>query len=62
MGLFAGTKTHESLNVTENDAFLFCSFYYGVRPIVVVSDQEMVKQILVKDFDSFQDREVNIVW
>lgn len=34
-----------------------CGFYYGVRPIVVVSDQNAVRQILVKDFDSFINRE-----
>ena len=64
MDLCTGTKQRtasihdEKWRPNDDVVLLYCSFYYGVRPIVVVSDLEMVKQILVKDFDSFVDREV----
>ena len=35
-------------------------YYNGIRPHVVVSDLEMLKEILVKQFDVFTDREVCI--
>jgi len=34
-------------------------FYLGVRPTVMVVDPEMIKQITVKEFSSFMDREVS---
>jgi len=34
-------------------------FYLGLRPTVMVVDPEMIKQITVKEFSSFMDREVS---
>ena len=34
-------------------------FYFNSRPTVVIGDPDMVKQILVKDFAKFHDREVS---
>ena len=33
-------------------------YYVGVRPMILVADPEMLKQITVKEFDSFMDRPV----
>lgn len=37
----------------------FSRFYLGLRPTVMVVDPEMIKQITVKEFSSFMDREVS---
>ena len=34
-------------------------FYIGPQPFVVISDMEMLKQIMVKDFDNFSDHTVS---
>ncbi len=36
-----------------------CSFYIGQRPMVMVADLDMVKQITVVEFGHFMDREVS---
>jgi len=36
-----------------------CRFYVGQRPYLLVADPEMVKQVTVKEFNSFVDREVS---
>ena len=45
---------------------LFVSFgsryYVGIRPFVVVKDLEMLKQIMVKQFDNFIDRQVGALF
>lgn len=33
-----------------------CRFYIGRQAKVVIADAELLKQIMVKDFDTFQDR------
>ncbi|XP_039616763.1 thromboxane-A synthase isoform X2 [Polypterus senegalus] len=33
-----------------------CGYYLGRRPVIVVSDPDMIKQILVKDFSNFPNR------
>ena len=34
-------------------------FYRGKRPIMMVADLEILKQVTVKEFNSFVDREVS---
>jgi len=46
----------------QNDSLVYhvCSrFYVGQRPYLLVADLEMVKQVTVKEFNSFVDREVS---
>eukprot|EP00731_Ephydatia_muelleri_P012083 Em0006g977a len=38
-----------------------CGWYVGARPVLFIADIEMLKIILVKEFDSFIDREDNPV-
>ena len=38
--------------------FNFNSYYIGQRPHILVADLDMLKQIMVKDFHIFVDREV----
>ncbi|XP_037539370.1 thromboxane-A synthase [Nematolebias whitei] len=33
-----------------------CGYYLGRRPVVVIADPEMLRQVLVKDFSSFPNR------
>ena len=37
---------------------LLSSYYVGAAPNILVVDPEMIKQITVKEFDSFMDRTV----
>lgn len=37
----------------------FYSFYVGQKPHIMVTDLDMLKQIMVKDFQNFMDHEVN---
>ena len=39
---------------------LFNRFYIGSMPMLKVTDVDMLKQILVKEFDSFSDRPVSV--
>ena len=34
--------------------------YFQAKPTIVVSDPDMIKQILVKDFSKFHDRQVSL--
>ncbi|KAL5474497.1 hypothetical protein EMCRGX_G026452 [Ephydatia muelleri] len=34
-----------------------CGFYYGAKPILVITDCDMIEQVLCKDFKSFSERE-----
>ena len=36
-----------------------CRYYLGRRPRIVITDLDMLKQILVKDFDNFTDHTVS---
>ena len=38
---------------------IFLSWYIGARPVLSIADVEMLKVILVKEFDTFVDREVS---
>ena len=42
----------------------YCSFYYrfyiGQKPNVLITDLDILKQIMVKEFDNFMDHEVGI--
>ena len=38
---------------------LFATFLLGRKPLIVMSDLEMVKELLVKRFQSFHDRPVS---
>ena len=33
-----------------------CRFYLGQRPIVVIADLDLLKEVMVKQFDHFHDR------
>ena len=35
-------------------------FYTGQQPNIMITDLDMLKQIMVKEFDSFMDHEVHI--
>ena len=35
-----------------------CSYYFGIRANIVLTDVEMLKQVLMKEFDSFMNRQV----
>ena len=37
----------------------FHRFYVGLRPTVMVVDPEMIKQVMVKEFNTFMEREVS---
>lgn len=43
-------------------SFIFFSFMYryfeGYTPVLSVSDPDLLKEVLVKDFDNFQSRKV----
>lgn len=39
---------------------LFTMFMFFKRPSIVISDPEMIKEIYVKEFQSFHDRPVSI--
>ena len=43
--------------------FLLClsSYYLGKRPNVVITDIELLKQVFVKEFNSFPNREVRLL-
>ncbi|CDQ63801.1 unnamed protein product [Oncorhynchus mykiss] len=36
-----------------------CGYYLGRRPVVVVADPDMLRQIMVKDFSTFPNRMVS---
>ena len=45
-----------------DDIIIFCthiSSYIGARPVLTIADVEMLKVILVKEFDTFVDRDVS---
>ena len=37
-------------------------FYLGQKPHVLVTDLDMLKQIMVKDFNNFMDHEVSMLY
>ena len=43
-------------------AVLYCRLYFGKRPFLVVSDPDFLKQILIKNFDKFQNRFVSSLY
>ena len=38
---------------------VLCRFYVGQMPHVLIADVDMLKQLLVKDFDNFMDQTVS---
>ena len=36
-----------------------CRFYIGQRPHILIADLDILKQIMVKDFDNFTDHAVS---
>ena len=55
MDQYGGENSSVLLDWSRN---FFPRYYLGVRANVVITDVEMLKQVLVKDFDCFVDREV----
>ena len=43
-----------------NHFSLFVRFYTGRRKFLLVASIKMLKEILVKEFDTFTDREVSV--
>ena len=41
--------------------FICVRFYAGRRKLLIVADIKTVKEIMVKEFDVFTDREVSVV-
>ena len=37
-------------------------FYFGIAPQLVIFDLDILKQVLVKEFDSFMDRPVSYIF
>uniref|UniRef100_A0A672J7Z8 Thromboxane-A synthase-like n=1 Tax=Salarias fasciatus TaxID=181472 RepID=A0A672J7Z8_SALFA len=35
-----------------------CGYYLGRKPVVVIADPDMLRQVLVRDFSSFPNRQV----
>ncbi len=42
-----------------NSALYHHRFYFGIDPQLVIFDLDILKQVLVKEFDSFMDRPVS---
>ena len=38
------------------------SYYIGQKPYIMITDVDMLKQILVKDFNNFMDRPVSTLY
>ena len=38
-----------------------CRFYLGRTPCILLRDPELIKQVTVKEFDSFIDRPVSVI-
>ena len=50
--------------VTLNVPLLYCNsssnrFYVGKKPQILISDLDILKQIMVKEFDNFSDHSVS---
>ena len=46
---------------TRQGVYYTCRFYIGRQPCLMVTDVEMLKEILVKQFDCFMDRPVSLL-
>ena len=44
---------------TLSSVVLYCRLYFGTRPFLIVSDPDLLKEILIKNFDKFQNRIVS---
>jgi hypothetical protein len=40
---------------------MIIGYYIGQKPYIMITDLDMVKQILVKDFSNFIDRAVSLL-
>ena len=40
---------------------LLCRYYVGQTPQILIADVDMLKQILIKDFNNFMDQPVNLI-
>lgn len=43
-----------------SDCTLYIRYYLGRRPVVVIADPDMLRQVMVRDFSSFPNRMVRI--
>ncbi|KAI7815572.1 cytochrome p450 [Rhyzopertha dominica] len=58
-------KNKENLSITianlhaeiKKRGLKYCGLYFFTKPVLIVSDLEVIKTILVRDFDHFEDRE-----
>ena len=41
-------------------AVLYCRLYSGKKPFLIISDLDLLKQIMIKNFDKFQNRIVSL--
>lgn len=57
-----GPRVHHSLRMTKyyeetkNNPFPFTGLYFLLRPVALITDLGLVKKILIKDFNHFEDR------
>lgn len=63
MGNFEGVMKTRSVGEIYRDTYRkfkgsgpFCGFYFQQKPIVVLLDMEMIKNVLIKDFSKFSNR------
>ena len=43
-------------------SFSYCRLYTGFSPSMLIFDQELISQVMVKQFDNFTNREVREAW
>ena len=48
-----------SLRSASCNSIFFCRIYFGKRPVLIVSDPDLLKDILIKKANSFIDRFVS---
>ena len=57
-----GNSLHDFLGNCAKEYGSVFGLYFNKDPCIVVSDPEMIKTILVKDFDKFHDRPVSLLY
>lgn len=57
--MYLGTRKVQCMFVIHNVFFSFILRYFeGYTPVLSVSDPDLLKDVLVKDFENFQSRKV----